>query len=264
MAQANLTQIVYMAVRDLGCLRAGQKPSLDVVNDCLQPANDIFEVWGIDNDMIYNSREDTWWLTAGQRDYTIGPIAQADFNAPRPVAFDVANVILIESAPYNHKALNIVNQYEWADITVPDISPAIPQKLFYDRDSDLPGGTSTIHLWPAPMLNYGLQVWTWQQWAPFTDITTQYSFPQAYLYAFRKRLAVEIAPAMKLYAKVERLRQPSQGLIDMLAQQADAVIEKIKSKNIGDIPALSCDPMFTSAGASGSFSYMTGEFSTRR
>ena len=264
MAIANLSQIVYMAVRDLGCLRAGQRPSIDVINDCLQPANDIFEIWGIDNDMIYSSRDDIWWLTAGKRDYIIGPTAAADINTTRPVKFDRANVILIESAPPVHKEIQIINHYEWADIRLPDMAPAIPQKLYYEDDYAVGGITGTIHLWPAPMLNYGLEAWTWQQFAPFSDVSSPYNFPQAYLYAFRKSLAVEIAPMMRLRAKVERLRLPSQGMTELLMQQAQNAVEKIKSLNVGDIPPLTCDPMFQGSDATGAFNYMSGDFNSRR
>lgn len=263
MATANLSQIVYMSLRDLGCLRAAQKPSIDVINDCLQPANDIFELWGLDSDMIYTIRDDVWTLIAGQQDYNIGPTG-ADIIAPRPVGFERVNVLLTENpAQPVHSPVDLVNHFEWADIRVRILPLAIPTKMYFEKDFLPPSGNASIHLWPGPRINYGLECWTWQQFTPFADVTTPYVFPQAYLYAFRKALAVEIAPMLKLRAKTERLRQPSQAMIELVMQQAENAIEKLKSKNVGEIPPLTADAMFQGSGPKGYWNHLIGDYSSR-
>ena len=256
MAQANLTQIVYMACRDLGCLRAGQVPSNDVINECLIPANDILEVWAVDSTMIFTYTRSVWTLTAGKQDYTIGPTG-GDITTTRPTGIERANVIL-DTPQTLFRPVDIVNMYEWAAIRLRVLPFAIPMKLYYERDYS-PLGLGAMHLWPGPQINYGLEVYTWNQLSSFPDTTTQYQFPPAYLYCFRKTLAVEIAPMLALRAKTDRLQRPKPAMVELVRQQAETALEKLKSYNVGNIPPLVCDPMYMGV-AGGGWNYMIGDY----
>lgn len=256
MAQANLSQIVYTACRDLGCLRAGQVPSPDVINDCLLPANDILEVWAVDSTMIFTYAREVWTLVAGKQNYTVGPDPSADIQTTRPTGIERANVIL-DTPQTLFRPVEIVNMYEWAAIRLRVLPFAIPMKLYYERDYSALG-LGAMHLWPGPQINYGLEVYSWNQLTAFPDVTTVYQFPPAYLYCFRKTLAVEIAPMLALRAKTDRLERPKPAMVELVARQAEQALEKIKSYNVGNIPPLQCDPMYLGA-MGGAFNYMLGE-----
>jgi hypothetical protein len=245
----SFAQIAYRAYRHISGHRAGMVLSPDILNDIFGEGNDMLDEWLNDENMVFARRRDSWPLTAGVQAYTIGP--GATFNGSRPTNIDEANVILTTSNPTVRKPVHIATASEFSLIAVQDIPFAIPLELWYDNNFSTTG-TATINLWPGPLSNYQLELYTWQQLVQFLDTATPYEFPPGYASAIIWSLAERIIPMMQLYFKV------SQPMVDRISAQAAKARATIQGKNQVDLMT-QCDPAFLS-GRLGAWSYLTGSY----
>lgn len=71
MAQA--IDIITRAMKDIGAIAAGEKPTPDEAQDAFDMLNDMIDQWSNENMMVYNITEIIFPLIAGQTQYTIGP-----------------------------------------------------------------------------------------------------------------------------------------------------------------------------------------------
>lgn len=247
------TDLIYGALRDLGCLRAGQGPAPDQLADSLVALNELIDGWLLNGLMVYAFRPDIYTLVAGQQVYTIGPAA-ADFTAPRPTEIQDANIILNTVTPVVRRPMAFINVDQWAALRLRDIPFAIPTSLYYDKGFDVTNGWGTLNLWPGPLSEYQLELFTWQQLQYFPDLVSTVKLPPGYARALRKNLAVEIAPMQALYFKGTML--VSQPMLQQVMAQAIASKAEIESYNAKDAQ-LVCDPAFMNARGYG-WNWMTG------
>jgi hypothetical protein len=262
MITRSLSDFAYEALRDIGCLRPGQRTSTDVLNDIFSAGNEMFEAWKLDELLVNSEEISTFPLVAGQQIYTIGPTEVApNFTGDRPTRIEFANIILGTVYPVVRQPVEILRDpAEWARIRLQIIPYSIPQKLYYDGGYNSTGA-GMIYLWPGPQSNYQLELYTWQQFAQFADLNTAYSFPPGYARLIRKALGVEIAPMMRMYAKVPGpggIRSYDQAMLAMVQKQADDAREAVESYNAPE-PAVVVDPAFTGSSRRGSFNYGTGD-----
>lgn len=253
-----LTQLAYQALRDIGCLRPGQSASTDVLNDILAAANQMLDAWQIDELIVPASTPAAYNLTAGKQIYTIGPTG-ADLAGPRPALIDEANVILNTVSPVVRSPIDILrDEGQWAAIRVQQIPSAIPLKLWYPHDFNPASGYGTLYLWPGPVANYQIELFTPVQFTQFADLTTAYRFPPAYESLIRSNLAIRIAPMMEIYSKLAKLAQPRRALIDLVQYQAGNLMERVKSYN-AQAPVLGSDGSMMS-GRGGAWNYGIGDY----
>lgn len=267
---ATLTQISYMALRDIGCLRPGQTTSTDVIADILESANQMIDSWTIDELMAYASPAQIFTLTASREQYQIGTgQASPNFNAMRPTGIVDANIILNTVDPVVRTPLNLITVDEWARIAVRAATPgatapvpAIPTMLYYDGDYNATSGYATINLWPAPLETYQLEIFG-PQTLPFTafaNSSTAYNFPPAYLKLLRKCLAVEIAPMMQIYNKLARIpNAPQLAMLNLVIEEARKIKELVQSYNAPDSLRV-CDRSFLGSGKRGGWNYALGTY----
>lgn len=71
MAQA--IDIITRAMKDIGAIASGEKPTPEEAQDALEMLNDMVDQWSNENLMVYNVTEIIFPLIAGQVQYTIGP-----------------------------------------------------------------------------------------------------------------------------------------------------------------------------------------------
>jgi hypothetical protein len=258
------TQLIYRALRDIGCLRPGQTTATDVLNDGLTALNEHIDLDLLNPLMKYAFRPDIYNLQASLQVYNIG-LGQAppNFNASRPTDIQDANLILNDVTPFVRLPLEVVNVDKWASIRVRNIPSAIPLALYYDKNFDPTGQFATINLWPGPLKTYQLELFTSQQLQTFPDLTTALNWPPGYVLYLRKSLGVEIAPMMEIYSKLARLSQPREALLTRVEAQAQKAKNEIESYNAPD-PELKVDPAFCSANAKATpWNYSIGESAAR-
>ena len=258
--QVTATQIAYRALRDIGCLRPGQSTSSDVLNDMLSALNEMIDQWLLDQLMVFSVRADIYNLVASQQVYTIGPVG-ANFIAPRPTEVQDANILLTNVSPVVRLAMEIINVDTWAAIRVRVIPSAIPLMLYYDKNFDPVNGFATLNMWPGPLLNYQLELFSWQQLQSFADLVTSYNIPPGYATALRKNLSVEIVPMMEIYSKLSRTEAPRPDMVDRVTEQARHAKEEIQSYN-APTPRLTIDEAYR-AGRGAAWNYAIGEAVTR-
>lgn len=239
-------QLIFRALRDIGCLRPGGGASTDTLNECLTALNEMIDSWLLDRLMVYAIVANAYTLTAGVQQYTIGP-SGATFTAARPTRIENANIILNTFSPALHRPIGIIDHGEWSRIPIQALPFAIPEVLYYDHAST----NGTLNLWPGPGASYQLELFTWQQLQSFADLITSYSFPPGYELALRKNLAVQIAPMMKVYFKIP------EPLLEEVKDQARKAKAAIEADNSPVIHA-ECDASFLDNGKGGSFNYGTG------
>ena len=258
-----LTQFAYQAARDLGCLRAGQTLSADVLNDIRDSANQLLDAWLIDELMIPASTPQIYNLTAGLQSYTIGPNEVApNFTAARPTQIEVANIILNTVTPVLRTPLELINVEQKAYIPVQNLPNTLPTRLYYAKNFNTTTGSGYIFLWGGSISNYQLELFTWDQTvlAQFPDLTTAFIYPPGYERMIRKCLAVEIAPLMTMYSKSARMDHPmapAAAMLSLVQMQAAEARYAVESYNAPD-PILTGDAAFLGDNARQGWNYLLG------
>jgi len=212
-------QVIYRACRLLGYARQGMSLPADLESDGLDALNDMIGTWRNESLLVFAIRADIFTLSVNVQAYTIG--SGATFNAPRPTYIKDANLVLQQTTPAVRLPLEILrDSSEWAAIRVRAITNSLPLKLYYDPT--MPNGT--INLWPAPLLAYQLELFSWAQLDRFADIaTTNYTFPDGYDDAIRHNLAVALAPMIP-----DKMRQ---GRLDMVVARSRELKAILKAHN---------------------------------
>jgi hypothetical protein len=263
-----LNTIAYQALRDLGCLRPGQTTSADVLSDILYQANQLIDAWLIDRFLVYTIAINAYTLTAGTQIYTIGPTVSApNIVAPRPTRIEYANIILNTVSPPVRQSVEILrDDKQWGRIRVQQIPFAIPLKLYYDMGFSTTDGHGTIYLWPGPQSSYQLELFTWQQLQSFPSGTTPLIFPPGYQRLIQKNLAVEIAPMMRMYAKVPGpggLRSYDPAMLAKVEMQAREAKHDLEQYNAPE-DAVLVDLAYSGGSRKASFNYGTGDIGSPR
>lgn len=259
----NLTQFGYQAARDIGCLRAGQTLSADILADIKDAANQMMDAWLIEEMMIPASPALIFNLTAGQQDYIIGPgQVSPNFDAERPTEIEIANIILNTVNPVLRTPLEIINVEQKASIPVQSLPQTLPTRLYYERNFNVADGSARIFIWGGAIDAYQLELFTWDQSVlhQFPDLTTNYIYPPGYQNLIRKNLAVAIAPLMTMYSKSARADHPmlpSAELLKLVMKQASDAIQSVTSYNADD-PILTGDPAFLGNSARRGWNYLLG------
>jgi hypothetical protein len=69
--------IISRALKDIGALAAGEAPTPDAAQDCLELLNDMIDQWSNEDMMVFNVAEIIFDVIPGQIQYTIGPSPQS-------------------------------------------------------------------------------------------------------------------------------------------------------------------------------------------
>ncbi len=264
LAAISLTGLAFQAARDLGCIRAGQTMSPDVLSDIKDAANQMLDAWLIEDFLVLASPPQTFTLDPNVQIYQIGPgQVSPNFNAERPTEIQTANIILNTVNPVLRTPLECINLDQWANIAVQDLPQTLPTRLYYEKSFNITTGYSRILIWGGSINSYLLEIYTWDQSVlrAFTDLTTGYIYPPGYQNLIRKNLAVAIAPLMTMYSKSARMgglvMAPPQAMLQLVQSQAIAARESVESYNADD-PILIGDPSWLGQSARRGWDYLLG------
>ena len=258
-----LTQLAYQACRDLGCIRAGQTLSPDILSDIKDAANQMLDGWLIDQLMVPDSPAQVFTLTAGVQTYQIGPgQTPPNFDAERPTQIVLANIILNTVSPVIRTPLDLIEVDQWGAIALVNLPNTLPTRLYYEKSFNATSGYSRMLIWGGAISNYQLELYTWDQGVlrQFTDLTTSRIYPPGYVNLIRKNLAVAIAPLMSMYCKASRsehVMAPAQAMLARVTRQAEDAVIAVQSYN-ADSPTLSGDPAFQGSMSRKSWNYLLG------
>src|SRR6185369_7356571 len=180
------------ALETLGVLGAAQtSPKAEDTDLCVRRYNSLVSRWNTRKRFASCIQEEAFTFTTSKDSYTIGAatnVPTPDFvvssgNAPANLREGVQLVMTGLSGPNVQLQLAVINQDQWQQISIPQLSATFPNTIYYIRPG---GGTlnGTIRPWPAfpTATNYQLDLSWWNQMAQISisDITTPIALPDGY------------------------------------------------------------------------------------
>jgi hypothetical protein len=236
------TSIIRHALESIGEYAPGEPISDADAERCLELLNDLLDTWANENLTCFAQLTTTFPLVANQSQYTIGPVG-ADIIGTRPLRIIQA---LTTDTNGNNYPVEIVQQYEWNQITNRQIGSQIPNYLFYDSQNPL----GIINLWPKPMPPVRtMSIFSYLELVAFPDLVTQIVLPRGYVPALKENLAVVVAPFF------EKTPQP------VTIELAARYLGNIKRTNLQN-PPIAYDPEIC-GGSYGGYNIRTDGWSGR-
>lgn len=213
--------IIYMALRHLGQIRAGQTSFPELMADGLIALNGMIDSWNTNRLLIYTISDAIYPFATSQQSYQIGPSA-VDFQAPRPTRIEAAN-ILITSNPVQpaRRPLILVNSMGWSKVQVPAVSTSVPLYLYCDYDFP----NANLFFWPFPIGNQ-LELFTWTALSGASDLTVPIVTPPGYFNALTYNLAIDMIPMVEISTKT---KQRTLGTVIALAGKYLTAIESLNA-----------------------------------
>jgi hypothetical protein len=200
------------AFDDLG-KAAGETMAAADYQNALRRLNNMVSAWGLMPDTMAVTAIETFFLVAGQKDYTIGPLG--DFDTVRPVYLLGAGLVLNEATENEIEIpVGLLSDDAYQAIQVKNLMSVYPQQLYYNRTYT--DGLGRITLWPVPdTAANSLRLYTKQAMLGFSSLTAQYSMPPGYDEAIEYNLAVRLARpyGLNIPPEVQAFANESLGLI---------------------------------------------------
>lgn len=202
---ATARDIITKALQKIGAVTKSETVSADEANDGLSALNALISSWSNESLLVYGRSWETFNLTSGDGEYTIGPAA--DFNTTRPVSIAAAYV----SRDGTDYPLQVISDENYASIVSKD-DQGTPDVLNFDNGYP----TAKIRLYPVPDTSYTLFILSEKpQTALGLDDTI--SLPAGWERALIYNLAVEVAP---------EYGQPIDQIMYQIAMEAKASIKQ--------------------------------------
>jgi hypothetical protein len=217
---ATALDIITRALRSINVLSDGETPTASMAQDALDSLNDVLESWANENLMVYVPVSETFPLTVGQGDYTIGPGANFDTVRPQQVTFAYARNGSIDYP------IELWTNDQYASIGYKSIQNTFPSVLYYEPTYPV----GVIHLWAVPSTpGMTLYLEMIKPFTRFSSLTSVVSLPPGYERALRFSLGAELMPEYGV----------SNALVLELATSSKA---DIKRRNFQPV-IMSIDPM---------------------
>jgi hypothetical protein len=245
MPEISAGDICTAALTELQAIAQGETPSAGDMSWALQKLNRLVDNWATRRQLVYNVNFNEYTLTPNLQPHTIGPAEPSlqvpNFTVPvRPVKIINANIVITSVSPDVRYPLYLMNDDEWAAISVRQITVALPEALYYSTDWPL----GKLYLWPIPNIAYKLELETWTVISQFTKASDKFSLPPGYWDAVVYSLAEELIPSFP--------NSPSGAAVSVLAKRARGQLAQLNSKS----PKLRNDA--PSSGRGGYFNHWSG------
>lgn len=175
--------VIERACRLARVLGEGETLSAEGAADGLEALNQMIDSWNTDRLYVYNVREETFTLVAGDGSYTIG--SGGDFSTTRPVQIERA---FLRRLGLDYR-MQVVAWHEYDVWINKSAQSSLPFVLAYEPAYPL----GTIKVYPLPTENNELHIRTW---TPLSQLALgdTLTVPPGYLRALAFSLAEEIAP----------------------------------------------------------------------
>lgn len=223
--------LTYDAYRALGVLRSGQTASPEMLEDGFTHLNDLIDSWNTERLIIYSIRRDVYALPAGATSFVLGPQEE---SGTRP---KIEGISMLPSGQTQEHGLRLLTLDEYRS-----------GHYGWYSDNAYPDALATF--FPPAQAGQQLVIYSWQRLSGFADQETLYSFPPGYVQAMRWNLAVQLAPAARIYAKIPDV------LYDGITENATQSKFVIKRLNAPEL-LMRCDPGLT---CGGNWDITTGEY----
>jgi hypothetical protein len=208
--------IINGALRLIGVLAANEQPSYQESNNALVSLNNMLDAWSAQKLTAYQRVAETFAFVAGQQSYQMGLSGTPDWSTARPS--EIENMVWqqIQGSTTFQFQIQIINQDQWAALTVPTVTSNISTKCWPNYTYP----NLTLNFWPIPSAAYNIYMISWKPLSSFTTLQTAVSLPPAYTKAIIWNLAVDLTPeygkpqrtdiiqmATNLHAQLKRVNQ---------------------------------------------------------
>lgn len=213
-------QIITKAMQKAGILTFNEVPSSEEANDALDTLNDMLASWSNDSLLITARVTESFTLTAGVGEYTIG--SGQTFSTVRPIKIIEAHV---RQSQLDYPSMYLAPDEIYQGITLKTVQ-SIPELLNYTNN--FPYGT--IKLYPYPAASYTLFITSEKELVQFASLNEVVSLAPGWRRALIYNLSSELSPEY--------------------GQQVDPLILKIANESKGEIAksimkarTMDCPPM---------------------
>lgn len=210
------TDLITLALKDIGALGIGQSVSAEDTADALATLNMMLGQWAAERLNVFHLI-DTAHQANGSVSYTVG--LGGDFNITRPIKINAAYARLTSSgagSAVDYRISMIDAREDYARISLKTLS-SFPEWAFYD--SAFPLGN--LFLYPVPNSSYELHIVTMDTLSQLASAGAAVNLPDPYKAAIRYSLAIYLAPSYQL--------EPQQSLV-RLAMNAKGVIKRMNAQ----------------------------------
>lgn len=232
--QIAVTEVISRALRLCGQSQApGRGQSTEEVAELVGMLNQTIDGWNAMEERIYTANVTRYTLDPQQTSYTLGPQGSgADWVGPRPISIANANIVLTANFPEVRVSLTILDDKQWADISVRDYGTNVPTYLYYTKNVGAEYGTLYFVGYPTQANDVELYMWGALQ----SDLTSSDDLivPEGYSDALIFTLAERCFP---LYAK--KSNKDMFPVVQLAARKARAAIVALNSqapKQASDAP----------------------------
>lgn len=233
--------LITAAMRLIGAIGTGETPTANEANNAQSSLNDMIDSWSNDQLLVYAKAYEAFPLVVNQQSYQFGTGAP-DFNSTsgRPLKIEDINFQQVSGSTTVELPIQILNQDEWAAITVKTITSNLPTKMWPQFTYPY----VTLWFWPIPLVTSNVIIWSWKPLTQITNLSTAIALPPGYNKALRYNLALELAP--------EYGKNPSE-MVTAQAIGSKAALKRMNSR----IDLLGCDVGLLPQKSS--FNWYTGE-----
>lgn len=180
---STIRDVVTRSLKLIEEVGAGETASSESAFDGLSSLVTMIDSWSIQNHLVFTETRESFALTSGDGDYSIG--SGGNFNTTRPIEV-IAAFVRVNGSDYS---LDLIGAGQYAQI--PDKSAqAIPTVMYFDGNYP----TANILLHPVPNQSMTLHLYTKKPLSNFTSLDDTLAAPVGYERAFIYNLAIEIAP----------------------------------------------------------------------
>lgn len=210
------TDLITLALKDIGALGIGQAVSAEDTTDALATLNMMLGQWSAERLSVFHLI-DTAYQANGSVSYTVGP--GGNFNIARPIKINAAYARLQSSgagSAVDYRISMIDAREDYARISLKTLN-SFPEYAFYD--SAFPLGN--LFLYPVPNSSYELHIVTMDALVQLAAPGTVINLPDPYKAMIRYNLGVYLAPSYGL--------EPSPTLV-RLAMNAKRVVKRMNNQ----------------------------------
>lgn len=190
-----VTELVSLALKDIGVLGQGQTAGGPQANDALTSLNLLIEGWSLDRLLTHTIRRVTWTIASGTADYTVG--SGGTINIPRPstMNYQGCDVTFIDTSsnPDIEIPLWPMTDDGYQSIPQKSLAATYPTSWYYNptyTSAAAPYGTLT--LWPVPNVSTLTGVFYAPVAAAAVALADTLALPPGYARFYRWNLAEEL------------------------------------------------------------------------
>lgn len=218
-------EAAFRIIEELG---EGMSLTAAQAQDALASLIIMIDSWSLRDSLIYTESVESFTLTAGDGEYTIG--SGGDFDTARPSTINTAR---IKDGSFYVQDLEIVGKDRYSEVDDGQ-STGMPYLLWYDKNAPL----GTIRLYPYPSTSYELQIYSNKPFlASSVALTDTLVLPAGYRRALRFNLAREIAPeyGKTLNPEAAKIARESKRFVMSSNMADDMAILRMNDMPIGDV-----------------------------